>query len=422
MNVNFKIKLTDGQQQALDLYNEPDTKELVLVWSRQSGKSVFAEIILIQNLFRKNSFNAYISPTYQLGRKVYKEIVKLLEPTNIIKTANSSTLTIETIYDSTLQFFSAESAQSIRGFTVTGVLIIDEAAYISDILPNGEDFWGNIVMPITKAKQPKRILISTPNGKSGFYYDHYLRALNNEDGIKCLKRTIYDDDLISEEEIEEIKRSISPKAFNQEFDCQFLDSSLTFFEGFEDCFNIKEYTGGKNWIGVDLSSTENGDNTILTTINENNEVKQHNITGTLDQKYKKIASLIDTYNPVATLIENNGIGLPMIGEIKKLVKHKNKVYEWATTNSSKEEIVSDLAVKIANKEIHFQKDDTELFAELANFIVTITKTKKLTFAARPGKHDDRVLSCSIALRCKQDFKYLNTNNNRFLQPNVRFIK
>lgn len=420
MKVNFKIKLTNGQEEAYKLAHEKDTKQLVLVWSRQSGKSVFAEIMLIENLLKKNKFSAYISPTFQLGRKVYKEIVNLLEGKGIIKKANSSTLTIETITNSTLQFYSVESYTAIRGTTVNGVLICDEAAYYPDVLPNGENIWGNVIMPITKARQPLTILISTPCGKQGFFYDFYLRALNGEDGIKYLERTIYDDNLVDKEQIEEIKRSIPPKAFEQEFMCKFLDSSLTFFQGFENCF-VKDmsYNGTKEWIGVDLSG-DGTDETIVTKVNDNNQVIQYKIEGTLDQKYRKIADIINQTNPVASYIENNGLGAPMINEIKKLVKRKSNIYEWNTSNSSKEEIISYLAVKVANKELYF--NDSELYSQFGTFICKISKTKKLTFAAQEGKKDDRVMSLAIALRCMEDFKYQGINKNKFILTNAkRFI-
>lgn len=420
MKVNFKIKLTNGQEEAYKLAHEKDTKQLVLVWSRQSGKSVFAEIMLIENLLKKNKFSAYISPTFQLGRKVYKEIVNLLDGKGIIKKANSSTLTIETITNSTLQFYSVESYTAIRGTTVNGVLICDEAAYYPDVLPNGENIWGNVIMPITKARQPLTIFISTPCGKQGFFYDFYLRALNGEDGIKYLERTIYDDNLVNKEQIEEIKRSIPPKAFEQEFMCKFLDSSLTFFQGFENCF-IKDmqYNGTKEWIGVDLSG-DGTDETIVTKVNDNNQVIQYKIEGTLDQKYRKIADIINQTNPVASYIENNGLGAPMINEIKKLVKRKSNIYEWNTSNSSKEEIISYLAVKVANKELYF--NDSELYSQFGTFICKISKTKKLTFAAQEGKKDDRVMSLAIALRCMEDFKYQGINKNKFILTNAkRFI-
>lgn len=415
MKVNIKgIKLTDGQKTGWNLVHNADNKTIVLCFSRQSGKSTLAEILLMESLCKKNKFSAYISPTFALGRKIYKELMQLLEPTQLIKKANSSTLTIETITGSILQFYSAEAYTAIRGTTVSGILIIDEAAYIADTMPNGENFWGNIVMPITKARNPKVVLISTPCGKQGFFYDYYLRAKNKENGIVELTRDIYADNLVSPEQIEEIKKSIPPKAFLQEFECKFLDSSLTFFEGFEDCFGKYPYHDGKEWIGVDLSSTSTGDETILTKVNERNEIMQYNISGTLDMKYKKIADLINKSNAAAIYLENNGVGLPMIEQIKKLVLHKNRIYEWTTTNASKEEIISSLAVQIANKEIYFNEEDTELFSQFGTFICQISKTKKLTFAAQEGKKDDRIMSLAIALRCKEDFKLAGTPNLDFV--------
>ena len=46
----------------------------------------------------------------------------------------------------------------------------------------------------------------------------------------------------------------------------------------------------------------------------------------------------------------------------------------------------------------------------------------MQFEAQSGKHDDRILSACIALKCKQDFKYLGKNNNNFILTNAkRFI-
>lgn len=420
MQVRFAIDLTEGQKSAYNLCHEKQNKIVVLCYSRQCGKSVLAEVLLCEYLFKPKAYNAYISPTYQLGRKVYKEMTELLGQTNIIKKANATTLTIETIYGSTLQFFSAEAYTAIRGTTVSGVLIIDEAAYIQDVLPNGEQFWGNVVMPITKARKPLTVLISTPCGKQGFFYDFYLRALNKEEGVVQLTRTIYDDNLVDEKEIEEIKKSIPPKAFEQEFECKFLDSSLTFFEGFENCFETYTYKEGKEWIGVDISGN-GADETILTKINTLNQVKQYLITGTLDMKYHKIANIINDSNAVAIYMENNGLGAPIINEVKKLVKHKSKIYEWTTSNSSKEEIISNLAVRIANKDISFNSADTELYSQFGTFVSKISKTKKNIFGAQEGKHDDRIMSLAIANKCREDFKRIGINPNNFVRINTKIF-
>lgn len=421
MEVCINLKMTEGQKEAWDLIHQDNIRYLVLRWSRQCGKSVFCELLILEYLFKKNTYNVYISPTFQLGRKVYAEITKMLEGKGVIKKANASTLTIETIYGSTLQCFSVEAYTSIRGTTCNGVCILDECAYYPDILPNGEEPWANVVMPITKARKPKVVFVSTPRGKRGILWQMYLKAIDGEKGYAELSRTIYQDSLVSEDEINEIKRNISDIAFRQEFLVEFLDSSLTFFKGYQDCFsdftfNEKE----KIHIGVDLAA--NGeDATVVTLINESMQVKQYVIEGTLDVKYNKIANIINSVpNLVAAYLENNGVGTPMINEIKRLVRHRSKIYEWTTTNSSKEEIVSDMAVKIANKEIHFNKNDAGLFAELGSFIVKYTKSGRMQFEAQSGKHDDKVLSACIALRCKNDLKYNVLKKDNFIKSNIKF--
>ena len=420
--INFDIKLTKGQREAYDLVHRKDIQYVVLRWSRQCGKSVLAEVLLMEYLFKKGTYNAYISPSFNLGRKVFSEISKMLEGSGIVKKANATTLTIETIFDSTLQFLSMEAYTSIRGLTISGILVLDECSYYPDILPNGEEPWGNVIMPICKARKPKVVFISTPRGKRGMFYNMYLKAKEGVKGYAELSRTIYQDELVTKEEIEEIRKSVSELAFRQEFLIEFLDSSLTFFQGFEEVFSDYVFNDReKVWVGVDLSSTGE-DNTVVTLINASMQVKQYVVSGNLDMKYNRIASIINSVpNLVSCYLENNGVGAPMIAQIKKQVRHRSKIYEWSTTNSSKEEIISALAVKIANKEISFCNDDKGLFAELGRFIVKYSKTGKMQFEGASGSHDDRVMSLAIALRAREDFKSVGMNNNRFVRSNIKFF-
>lgn len=404
MELHFDINLTKKQKEAYDLLHDKETKVLVARWSRQSGKSVFAEIALIESMCKPLTFNAYISPTYSQGRKVYKEITQLLENTGVIKKANASTLTIQTIFNSYLQFFTMESPTAIRGYTISGLLVLDEASFFPDVLTDGSEPWSSVIMPITKARKPKILVISTPKGKRGMFYDMYMKAVGGEKGYREISATIYDDDLVSEEEIEDIKKSVSPIGFQEEFLVEFLDSSLTFFKGYEHCFSEFNYDHNKKqWIGIDLSA--NGeDATIVTKINEDMQVKQYKVEGTLDSKYQQIADIINsTVGLQMAYLEINGIGAVMLNEIEKLVSNKSKLREWTTTNQTKESAVSSLAMAIANKDIHFNTIDNELYSELGTFIVKYTKTGKMQFEAQSGKHDDRCMSLAIALQCKQDY-------------------
>jgi len=410
MKLKFKIDLSDGQKEAYKALHDPKIKYMILNWSRQCGKSTFAEIACIESLCKVGKFSAYITPSYKHGQKVYAELMKYLEPLKIIKKSNASDLRIESIFGTVLQFFSGEAPTSIRGNTISDILIIDEAAYFPDILSNGEDIWYNVIQPTTKVRCKKVIMISTPAGKRGFFFNFYNKALNGKDGYFCMTRTIYDDKLASEEYIKDMKESTPSKFFAQEYECIFLDSSLTFFEGFEKCFKKYDYKYEKTWIGVDLSG-DGTDETILTKINENNEVEQIKIKGSLDMKYKLISDYInDAVNLQMAYIEINGLGLPMYNEIEKLVNNKARLRKWETTNSSKEEIVSNLAVKIAQEKISFNEVDKELFSQFGTFLCKFTKTKKMQFEAMSGCHDDRIMSLAIAHQAKIDYDVKITKN------------
>lgn len=357
---------------------------------------------MIEYLCKHKTYNAYISPTFSQGKKVFAELMQLLEGTGIISKANASDLKIESIYGSTLKFFSMESATSIRGYTVSGLLVMDEAAFFPVQLSDGSDPYYNVIFPIIKARKPKVLVISTPNGRQGMFYDLYLKAFNGEKGYRQLTASIYDDDLISDEEIEELKRGYPPLAFKQEFLVEFLDNALTVFPNFENCFD-GHYSGGRCWIGIDPSSVGE-DNTIVSIINRENQVRQYKIDGSLDMKYEKIAEIINEYKPIATYIENNSIGEVMANEIRKKLVNKSSFYTFTTTNNSKKEYISLLAVDIANNKIHFEEDNRLLYSELSTFTFKLTKGGNITYAARDGYHDDTVTSLGICLQCRKDFK------------------
>ena len=412
MEVNFDIRLSKSQQEVYNLVQDGRYKFITVAFSRQSGKTILMLVLCIQWLFGKNNTIAYVCRNFVLAKRLYKELIKIL-PTKIIKSANGTDLAIESIYGSSLNFYSAEQGASLRGQTFTHV-INDEFAFHKMEQPDGTHLWNDILSPTLKARGKKCIFVSTPLGKNNIFYEMYQRGLSDDyPKYASILKTIYDDGFVTDDEIEEIRKSIPDLSFQQEYLCKWLDDGLSFFQGYSECFDIDKYSGNKCWIGCDLSG-DGSDATICAKVSENGNVEIFEASGTLDMKYRQIASYIDSSNPVAVYCENNGIGLPMIGEIKKLSRNKNKIYEWATTNSSKEEIVSNMAVEIANRNVHFVKSNTKLYDELGNFVVTVSKSRKLTFAARGSGHDDMVMATAIALKCRDDFKYTGENKLNFV--------
>lgn len=418
MKLQFKINLTQSQKEAYEAAHS-HKKYLTLVWSRQSGKSTLMKILCIEWLFNTNRTIAYVCRNYILAKKIYKDLIQYI-PQAYIKQANGSDLIIETIFGSTITFFSAESGASLRGLTFN-YLILDEFAFFKQEQTDGTNLWYDILYPTVKVKGKKVIFVSTPLGKNNLFYEMYLRGFSKDYAkyYQTIKKDIYSDGLISQDEIDDIKRQIPELSFRQEFLCEFLDSSLTFFNGFEQCFKpIKYKDTSRTWIGVDLSG-DGKDETILTKINERNEVKQYKIEGTLDSKYKQIANIINNTNNLQySYIEINGLGAPMLNEIKKLVIHKHKLQEWVTSNKSKEEIISNLAVTIANNNIIFDENDNELYAQFGTFISKYTKSGNLQFQAMEGYKDDRIMSLAIALHSKTLNKTYNKTNFAFINNNL----
>lgn len=372
-------------------------------------------LMCIRWILNQNEEIIYFTPTFNLAKNFYNKLVKII-PSELLKKTNSSDLIIESITGSQLRFFSGEAAQSARGSNCTR-LIIDEAAYIKEEI-DGQSFWYNIVVPLLKARGKTAVLISTPFTKSGFFYELCMKGLRGERGYKFIKKTIYDDALISPEEIEELKKGYPELAWKCEFECEFMSHALSVFPAYEDKF--KQFTFNTNqkvWCGVDLSSVGT-DNTVVTFVNEQQQVKQYFITGSLDMKYRQIGELINKYAPISTYIESNSIGGVMYDEILKYVNKKPFVHPFTTTNSTKKDMVSLISVAISNDNISFEETNKTLYSELGTFTYKLSKGGNITYAASGSNHDDTVMSLGLALQCKEDYNVSSTKSIYFNKKQI----
>lgn len=375
------------------------------------------KVLCIEWLFEKRRRIAYVCRNYILAKKLYKDIIQYF-PSNYLKSANGTDLTIETIFGSILTFFSAESGASLRGQSFN-YLILDEFSFFPFQQTDGTNLWNDILFPTVKVNGIKTIFVSTPLGKQNLFFEMYQRGLNKEyPTYHSIKKDIYSDGLITNEDIKEIKKNIPDISFRQEFLCEFLDESGSFFQGYSKCFKPFNYNNDiPQYIGIDLSNV-GADKTILTKINQNNEVEQFEIEGSLDVKYYKIAKLIDnTPNLKNVIIEANGAGIVQINEIKKLTKKSNIINEFITTNSSKLEQASTLSLLFAKEDILLKEDNILLFNELSHFGYKFSKTGKFQLMGSNGLHDDRVLSLMLAIQAKQDKTKQGTYQIQFNRKN-----
>ena len=79
MNLNFNIKLNKLQQDLFEAFNDNEIETTVVNCSRQLGKSIGCEVLMISALFSKRyKFNSWLSPTFRQAKKVYKELLNVI--------------------------------------------------------------------------------------------------------------------------------------------------------------------------------------------------------------------------------------------------------------------------------------------------------------------------------------------------------
>ena len=154
--------------------NKGDT--LVICSQRQVGKSfTCSQLLLYTALNNSGSISIYVSPTNDSSRKFFTDIKNMVENSHLTTKINESLLIIEFINKSQIIFRSAES--KLRGYSCKkgGILVVDEAYYVP------ADIW-EVVLPFTNVDNSKKVFISTPRFKIGFFYDCYIRALSGDKG------------------------------------------------------------------------------------------------------------------------------------------------------------------------------------------------------------------------------------------------
>lgn len=402
MTFNFTAKPTPWQLDVLNGIKANSRNSIHVVKSaRQLGKTSMLEMLLLKTaLTNQDSISIAISPTLTQSIKLYKEILKPVLGTQLLKSQNGQRLSITFYNGAEILFKSGEQKDALRGFNVRngGILVLDEAAFLSD-----EVFY--LVQPFTNVSKAPIILTSTPLYKLGFFYDHYMLGLNNTKNVYAYDWTDpkYDtSEFLSPEVLDRIRKQVPISTFMTDYLGQFLDLQSGVFGDFSTCFSGDIIPGLEEYIGIDWASNNGGDYTSICVVNSEKQITDLVYFNDLDstQTIKKITDIIKEHSPKRVLVEQNSIGSVYLDLLKKALKREglNTILSaFNTTNDSKYELVSDLQVYMNNAEVRLIKDD-ELVKELMHYQTKPSSTGKPTFNAESGFHDDLIMSLMLALR------------------------
>lgn len=378
------------------VFKHPKNTIHVVKSSRQKGKSVVAETIILKFAIDKpHSYSIYISPTLKQSRKVFKEVKNAVENSAAFFKANESLLEIVFRNGSTIQFLSAEQRDGLRGYTVSGLMILDESAFIDD-----EIF--NLLLPLCDANKAPILIISTPLYRAGFFYDFFMDGLEQSNpDVYSYDWSKYDtSDVLSPERLEFYRQRMPKDKFLNEYMGEFTDLGAGIFGDVKDIINHNPRTDLKCYMGIDWSSGTNNDETSITIFNSEKQMVYIEGFSDLDetQTIQRIIEIIREYSPIRVTVELNSIGRIFYGLLNKKINElgiNTNVRGFNTTNESKRKIVENFQVAVQNKECTILNDE-KLLMQLSKFESKMTGAGKVTYAASSNSHDDRVLSTLIA--------------------------
>lgn len=360
-------------------------KYYVLSIGRQFGKPLLAVNQVLYWFFNvPNCKIGWVSPIYKQSKKVFKDIENAFaENPYVFKSKNGTELTFSSHKNSTIEFFSAERYDNIRGFTFD-YLVCDEFAFMDN------EAWTEVLRATVLVRGKKVLLISTPKGKNHFHQIFNLENQNSQ--YKSFQMTSYDNPLINPTEIDDARSTLPDHVFRQEYMAEFVDGGAGLFNDLT--LITKSERTNRMYAGLDIGRAD--DYTVLSVFNETGEM--HYIErwnkDTWSNIISKVIARINEFS-CSTFVEVNGIGDPIFEQLRDRVNDSGLIIPFLTTSKSKQDIIEQLVVANQNKEVKMLDRDW-LIKELELFTYEYNpKTKSVRYSAPNGFHDDAVMATAI---------------------------
>jgi hypothetical protein len=203
-----------------DVFHRTRTHYAVLAVCRRAGKTKAALMDLADAAMRftlDRGLFAYIAPLRTQAKQIawaeLKSTLRHLIVTGHV-TISESELSVTFWNGAIIKLFGSDDPDSLRGFRFDRV-VMDEVAQMKS------DVWSEVVMPACQDRDAPVLFIGTPKGVDLFSELFYkgLRGANPK--WSSHRWTIYDVGIFTPAKIEEIRGSMSEKAFAREFLCDF---------------------------------------------------------------------------------------------------------------------------------------------------------------------------------------------------------
>ncbi len=193
-----------------------NAKQMILLCSRQSGKSTVSSILAIHEaVYQPNSLILLLSPSLRQSQELFrklKDVYNALESPSLPQTIEESALRIEFDNGSRILALPGKEA-TIRGFSGVSLLVVDEASRVPDELYQA-------IRPMLAVSGGRIVLLSTPFGKRGFFHSEWT---DGQDWRK-VKITADQCSRIDKSWLERERQMIGDWWFRQEYLCEFCET------------------------------------------------------------------------------------------------------------------------------------------------------------------------------------------------------
>jgi hypothetical protein len=154
----------------------------------------------------------YLAPNYRMAKDTGWEAMQAAIPDELIEETLHSTLSLKLKNGSTIQMGSAENVDALKASALRGVVLDEFALYDKDV-------WRCVIAPSIADLRGWALFLTTarPDGSLGPYYDSIGYKLQ-----PIYRYASLQGGNISEERVEEARKTLSRQAFKVEFEAAMM--------------------------------------------------------------------------------------------------------------------------------------------------------------------------------------------------------
>jgi Terminase large subunit, T4likevirus-type, N-terminal len=199
------------------------SERILLNCCRQSGKSTTAALIALHRaIYHPRSLVLVLAPAERQAKETFGKVAQAYRNLGHAVAPDSyRKLGMRLGNGSRIEALPG-SEKTIRGFSGVDILVLDEAARVDDGLYFA-------VRPMLAVSGGALIMLSTPAGRRGVFFEEWLEGA----GWERYEVPAEECPRISEAFLEEERRSLPRRVFDQEYRCAFTESEDAVFS-FED--------------------------------------------------------------------------------------------------------------------------------------------------------------------------------------------